>query len=108
MFQPQPTPYSSFASYGAANAQESDPEQDQQGVSGYNYQQAGLEIASGGPIVFDNPVFNPVPGFGSLPLNVNQNRYTAMNTLPPDDLEAQEALARSYQPDQKVRNSIGI
>jgi hypothetical protein len=102
MFQPQPTPYSPFASYGATRQQSS-------GHDDYQYQSSHLPqgLGSGGPIVFDSPVFSPV-AFGALPalppLNINQARYnSAMDTPPNDDLATQEALARQYQPELKVR-----
>jgi hypothetical protein len=96
MFQPQPTPYAAFSSYGPANDQEPDH-------NAYNFQSAGLGLRSGGPIVFDTPIFNPVSDFRPPSLSVGQNRYGTMNTPPSDDMAAQEALARGYQPDLKVR-----
>lgn len=99
MFHPQPTPYPPFASYGGATEQ--DPER-----NAYNYQSTGLGLGSGGPIEFDNPVFSPVAGYRALPVNLHQNRYGAMTTPPADDLTAQEALARGYQPELKVSVSV--
>jgi hypothetical protein len=100
MFQPQPTPYSAFASYGAKR-------QHSFGHNEYQYQSPlGL---GGGPIVFDSPVFSQV-GFGAIPaipsLTTNQARYNgAMDTPSNDDLAAQEVLARQYQPELKVRET---
>lgn len=91
MFRPQPSSYAAFASYGAAR-------QHNAGQDDYQFQSSHLPIglASGGPIVFDNPVFAPA-GFGATQLR------PAMDTPPNDDLVAQEALARQYQPELKVR-----
>jgi hypothetical protein len=70
-----------------------------------------LRGLSGGPIVFDNPIFSPVgAGFApqsSLPPNLDfakHNIYDTMNAPPSDDMVAQEALARGYQPESKVRS----
>lgn len=73
----------------------------------YNFQAAtsNLGLNSGGPITFDEPIFNTVGSFGSLNqhLNLPQRYNNTMNTPPvADDLDAQEALARDYQPDLKV------
>jgi hypothetical protein len=96
MFQPQPTPYAPFSPYGAQN------EQDHAGQTSYNYQStAGLGALSGGPIVFDNPVFSPIGSFRAL--NIRPGQYSDAMATPPNDLEAQESLARSYQPDIDVR-----
>ena len=100
MFQPQATPFASFA-YAS-----SIPNNNSHGD--YNFQAAtsNLGLNSGGPITFDEPIFNTVGSFGG---NLNQHlnlpqRYNNTMTTPPvaDDLEAQEALAREYQPDLKV------
>jgi hypothetical protein len=98
MFQPQATPFNPFSSYGGAT----DQDQEQ---SAYNYPTPGLGIGSGGPIEFDPPVFSPIASYRPLPLNVQPNRYGAMASPPSDDLAAQEALARGYQPEMKVRIS---
>lgn len=106
MFQPQPTPFSPFASYGAQNGQGQDQDQNT-----YYSQTSGLRGLSGGPIVFDNPTFSPVgAGFApqsSLPPNLDfpkHDLYGAMDAPPSDDLATQEALARGYQPESKVRS----
>lgn len=102
MFQPQPTPFSPYASsYGVVTDD-----------VGYNFPPASLVLDSGGPIVFDNPTFNPV-GSQYLPLNINNSnanpiKFNAMETPPEDDMAAQEALARQYQPDLKVGGSIAL
>ncbi len=101
MFQPQPTPYTPFSSYGGATGQ--DQEQ-----SAYNYQSPGLGLCSGGPIEFNHPIFSPVASYRALPLNLQQNRYGAMATPPSDDLADQEALARGYQPESKVSASAAV
>ncbi len=101
MFQPQPTPFSPFLSYGGAT----DQDQEQ---SAYNYQSSGLGLGSGGSIEFDNPVFSPVSNYRALQLNPQHNRYGTMNAPLNDDLEAQEALARNYQPESTVNISVTI
>jgi len=96
MFQPQPTPYSPFPSYGAATGQD-------QGQNTFtSYQPHGLGSLSGGPIEFDNPIFSPVASYPALPVNIHQNRYSAMAAPTTDDLTTQETLARGYQPELKV------
>ncbi|KFZ02943.1 hypothetical protein V501_09444 [Pseudogymnoascus sp. VKM F-4519 (FW-2642)] len=99
MFQPQATPFASFAY--TSSIPNNNPHGD------YNFQAAtsNLGLNSGGPITFDEPIFNTVGSFGD---NLNQHlnlpqRYNNTMTTPPvaDDLEAQEALAREYQPDLK-------
>lgn len=101
MFQRQPAPYTPFSSYGGAT----DQDQEQ---SAYNYQSSGLGLGSGGPIEFDNPVFSPISSYRALPLNPQHNRYGAMAAQPSDDLAAQEALARSYQPELTVSISATV
>jgi hypothetical protein len=106
MFQPQATPFSSYAY--AATIPNNNPHGE------YNFQTANsnLGLSSGGPITFDEPVFSSVGSvgaFGNLSQHLNlPQRYTiAMNTPPvADDLAAQEALARGYQPDLKVGSSL--
>jgi len=100
MFQPQPTPYSPFASYGGATSQ------DQEQNTFTSYQPPGLGPLSGGPLEFDNPVFSPVASYPALPLNLHQSRYGAMAAPTTDDLAAQETLARGYQPELKVRAQL--
>lgn len=97
MFQPQPTPYSPFVSYGGATGQ------DQEQNTFSSYPPAGLGPLGGGPLEFDGPVFSPVASYPALPLNPHQSRYGAMASPTADDLAAQETLARAYQPDLKVR-----
>ncbi|KAG0650261.1 Otubain-1 [Hyphodiscus hymeniophilus] len=102
MFQPQPTPYSPFSSYGAV------PEFHifQQSQSG----RSGLAVDSGGPTIVQNPIFttaaNGNPSSNIAPaLNFSNNTSTSTSTSRFemaennfDDLERQEELARSFQP----------
>ncbi|KFY38445.1 hypothetical protein V494_04361 [Pseudogymnoascus sp. VKM F-4513 (FW-928)] len=97
MFQPQATPFASFAY--TSTIPNNNPHGD------YNFQAAtsNLGLNSGGPITFDEPIFNTVGSFGNLnQLNLSQRYNNTMNTPPvASDLDAQEALARDYQPDLK-------
>lgn len=100
MFQPQATPFSSFA-YGGSIPNNN-------AAGDYNFQSAtaNLGLNSGGPITFDEPIFNNVGSFGNLNQHINlPQRYNNVMDTPPvvDDLATQEALARGYQPDLKVR-----
>ena len=95
MFQPQPTPYSPFSSYGAVPAFHSF----QPSSTG----RSGLVIDSGGPTIFRDPIFSPT-NVGNA--NANSAGATNFNNtslgpqfkMAPDDLEHQEELARSFQP----------
>ncbi|TVY73153.1 Ubiquitin thioesterase otubain-like [Lachnellula suecica] len=89
MFQPQPTPYSPFSAYGISPSAASFP----------GFQPVG-PVDSGGPTAFRDPLFHPAP-------NVNAGRlnYTNHNNPPRpykmegmSDMEAQEAMARDFQP----------
>lgn len=100
MFQPQATPFASFAY--TSTIPNNNPHGD------YNFQTttSNLGLNSGGPITFDEPIFNPVGSFGNLNQQINlPQRYNNTMDTPPvtNDLEAQQALARDYQPDLKVR-----
>lgn len=97
MFQPQATPFASYAY--TTTIPNNNPHGD------YNFQAAtsNLGLHSGGPITFDEPIFNTVGSFGQH-LNLPQRYNNTMSTPPvANDLDAQEALAREYQPDLKVR-----
>jgi hypothetical protein len=90
MFQPQATPYSPFASYGATP----------QSFAGFP--SAPSVVDSGGSTSFRDPIFasNNTPR-GSLPFNHNNShQYPKMEG---SDMEAQEALARDFQPALEVR-----
>ncbi|KFY15618.1 hypothetical protein V491_05618 [Pseudogymnoascus sp. VKM F-3775] len=98
MFQPQATPFASFAY--TSTIPNNNPHGD------YNFQTttSNLGLNSGGPITFDEPIFNPVGSFGNLNQQINlPQRYNNTMDTPPvtNDLEAQQALARDYQPDLK-------
>lgn len=115
MFRPQATPYSSFA-YGAPPPPTNNPNNiSNHGGSDYNNfqhpasDQIRLSAHGGGPITFDQPIFSNVGvgSYGNLTqqhLNLPQRfANVAMETpaVGPDDLAAQEALARGYEPDLK-------
>jgi hypothetical protein len=106
MFQPQATPFSSFAYVAPIPNNNA-------GGGEYNFQNAAtsLGLNSGGPITFDEPIFSSigVGSFGNLNqhLNLAQRFNSTMDTPPAaDDLAAQEALARAYQVDLKVWTSM--
>jgi hypothetical protein len=103
MFQPQPTPYSPFSSYGAVP----DFHSFQPSATG----RSALVVDSGGPTIFRDPIFSPVNVHG----NANANNVGASNFNNThlgsqfkmaangiNDLEQQEELARSFQPDLQV------
>ncbi|TVY34045.1 Ubiquitin thioesterase otubain-like [Lachnellula subtilissima] len=110
MFQPQPTPYSPFSTtpygigmgvgVGAASPASAFP----------GFQPSDLRLAgtgtgtgadSGGPTVFRNPIFSPAAP-NSRGLNFANNnilsRSYKMEGAGMHDLEAQEAMARDFQP----------
>lgn len=99
MFQPQPTPYSSFSSYGVASALPDFP----------SFQPvASLVVdsgSSGGPPVFRDPIFSPVASSVTADRTLNfhaHNNSTGQYKMAAADLEAQEALARNFQPALEV------
>jgi hypothetical protein len=98
MFQPQPTPYSSFSSYGVASALPDFP----------SFQPAASLVvdsgSSGGPPVFRDPIFSPVASSVAADRTLNfhaHNNSTGQYKMAAD-LEAQEALARNFQPALEV------
>lgn len=101
MFHPQPTPYSPFASYGAVP----DFHLFQPSQSG----RSGL-VDSGGPTIVRNPIFTAVAGNTSALDNPAASNYNHNSSASPfkmaansiNDLEQQEELARSFQPDLQV------
>ena len=98
MFQPQPTPYSSFSSYGVGN-------------SIVDFRTFPQNLDSNGPTLIQNPVFSPVnhndDATSRAPLNYNsdtlgrQRRYKMASDVP-NDMERQEAGARDWQPSTEV------
>jgi hypothetical protein len=96
MFQPQPTPYSSFSSYGVASALPDFP----------SFQPAASLVvdsgsSGGGPPVFRDPIFSPVASSVTADRTLNfhaHNNSTGQYKMAAADLEAQEALARNFQP----------
>jgi hypothetical protein len=98
MFQPQPTPYSPFSAYGINSPASTFP--------GFQSQPSGLVVDSGGPTVFRDPIFSPAANVNHGRLNFANNhnltRPYKMEGAGTNDLEAQEALARDFQPDLQV------
>lgn len=101
MFQPQPTPYSSFSSYGVASALPDFPSF--QPVASLVVVDSG---SSGGPpAVFRDPIFSPVASSVTADRTLNfhaHNNSTGQYKMAAADLEAQEALARNFQPALEV------
>ena len=104
MFQPQPTPYSSFSSYGVASALPDFPSF--QPVASLVVVDSG---SSGGPpAVFRDPIFSPVASNhinAGAPLNFNHNSNShgaQRFKMDSNDMDAQEALARDFQPALEV------
>jgi hypothetical protein len=95
MFQPQPTPYSPFSAYGLNSP-----------ASNFPGFQSQPSVGSGGPTVFRDPIFSPAVNVNHARLNfANNNNLTRsykMEGAGTSDLEAQEALARDFQPDLQV------
>jgi ubiquitin thioesterase protein OTUB1 len=97
MFQPQPTPYSPFSSYGVAPPIADFPP----------FQAAsGLVVDSGGPTVFRDTIFSPVAtnpnAARGLSFSTHQNSSAHPYKMANNDLEQQEALARDFQPALEV------
>ncbi|KAI1395655.1 cysteine proteinase [Hypoxylon fuscum] len=124
MFQPQPTPYSTYASYGIHIANAEVPEYAFQptplGQFGTGHAGAGAGTgAGGGPTttadIFASPIFhNPNPliptnnpnhlSYNSIPHNHHHHpnhRNIKMESQHPNDLAAQEAAAREFKPQQE-------
>lgn len=111
MFQPQPTPYSPFASYGVGSS-----------IIGFRpFAPSGVEVGdsvqgvvdSGGPTVFRDPIFTPVgttttttngtANASASSLNYNSNPLgQRFHKMERNDIEEQEALAREFQPSLEV------
>lgn len=92
MFQPQPTPYSPFSSYGLTAPIPEFP----------GFQPAGV-VDNGGPTQFRDPIFSPVASNNlnaAAPLSFNHNNSHGARRYKMDnnDMDAQEALARDFQP----------
>jgi hypothetical protein len=100
MFQPQPTPYSPFSStpYGIGTASPAS--------TFPGFQPSGLAADSRGPTVFRDPIFSPASNVNAAGLNFSNNnnltRPFKMEGAGMHDLEAQEALARDFQPALEV------
>lgn len=90
MFQPQPTPYLPFASFGVTAP-----------ISEFAFQpSAGLVVDNSGPTVFRDPLFSPIASnFSNNSNNNNPHLYQKMES---NDFAAQEALARDFQPALEV------
>jgi hypothetical protein len=103
MFQPQATPYSAFASYGGV------PD-----FHSFQPSQTTRQTDSGGPTFFRDPIFSPVNTNANANASTNASGAPTYNNLDPhfkmstnniNDLEQQEELARSFQPDLQVCSS---
>jgi hypothetical protein len=104
MFQPQPTLYSPFSSYGAA------PD-----FSLFQPSQSGRSwsVDSAGPTIVRNPIFTPINA-NTLVNNPAASNYNINSSAPHfkmaansvNDLEQQEELARSFQPDLQVCRAV--
>lgn len=97
MFQPQPPPFSPFSSYGIASPIPPFP----------GFQPAAGVVDSGGPTTFRDPIFSPVASNninanGHLPFNHNNSHGAQPYKMASNDMEAQEALARDFQPALEV------
>ncbi|RDL36119.1 Cysteine proteinase [Venustampulla echinocandica] len=102
MFQPQPTPFYPFSSYGPP------PVSSVPQLAQFHPAGPGDSVA---PTMFADPIFTPTPVASDAGLSFhfhNTNNNTNPNNLPPrykmsgqgvSDLEAQEELARNFQPD---------
>jgi len=88
MFQPQPTLFSPFSSYGLGNPVHEFP---------------ALHSAGrlGGPNVFRYPILSPANNSIGRAPNFNHNNQ-AYNKMTANDLEEQEVLARTFQPTLQV------
>ena len=97
MFQPQPTPYSPFSSYGVGTSL---PD----AFPGFQPAGGALVVDSGGPTVFRETIFSPVASTNiNAPFNTsNLSQPYKMQSNGVNDLEAQEALARDFQPALEV------
>jgi hypothetical protein len=94
MFQPQPTPFSPFASYGVGSSIPT--------FAGFQPAVGELVVDSGGPTLFRNPIFSPVNPNANASTNGAGLRFNANYGKMENDLEAQEALAREFQPSLEV------
>ncbi|KAE8440836.1 hypothetical protein EG329_006398 [Mollisiaceae sp. DMI_Dod_QoI] len=96
MFQPQPTPYSPFTPYGLTSPIPEFP--------GFQPAAGVVVVDSSGPTVFRDPIFSPVASNninagGALSFNNHNNSQAAPRLkMASNDMEAQEALARDFQP----------
>jgi hypothetical protein len=89
MFQPQPTPFAPFSTYGVTSPILTSD------FSAFQIQPTvGLVVDSGGPTAFRDPIFSPVASNNYNNSN-NSHNYIKMQS---NDLDAQEALARDFQP----------
>lgn len=99
MFQPQPTPYSPFASYGVGVG---DSIVD---FPAFQNTVAGSVLDSGGPTVFRDPIFSPISANANTtrgPLNYNTNTLRQQYKMAGSDMEAQEEAARHFKPELQV------
>lgn len=103
MFHPQPTPFPSFAPYGVSSST-STPQYPAFPAVG----SGALVVDSGGPTYVRDPIFSPVNHPASSGVSVSGaalafggSSYNN-NKMAEHDMEAQEALARDFQPALEV------
>jgi ubiquitin thioesterase protein OTUB1 len=103
MFQPQPTPYSPFSSYGVVP--------DFHSFQASHTGRSALVADSGGPTIIRNPIFTPVNANNPVALNYNSSSLAPQFKMATNgivhDLEQQEELARNFQPELQVGRSVG-
>lgn len=97
MFQPQATPYSPFSVYGAAASL--------QDFAGFSQSSGGV-VDSGGPSSIYSPVAINPPLQATLNVDLDYNNHSGAphtyRRMSGHDMEAQEALARDFQPALEV------
>jgi len=99
MFQPQATPFPTFASYGVGNPIVNFP--------GFQPATEGpvQVVDSGGPTTFRDTIFSPVNANASAngdALGYNSAKLNQRFKMNTNDFEAQETLAREFRPALEV------
>jgi hypothetical protein len=98
MFQPQPTPFAPFASYGIGPSLSSIPD-----FPAFQPVGGELIVDSGGPTLFRDPIFGPINPSANADVSGGALAFGGTyNKMAADDLDAQEALAREFQPSLEV------
>lgn len=75
----------------------------------------GVVVDNSGPTTFRDPIFSPVGASSNninahshLPFNHNNSHTVQQYKMSTSDLDAQEALARDFQPALEVRGLCGL